>query len=291
MKNFVKINKFKIIACILSIILIFGLCSTVRATNTEYESLDFDCGIVTASCLNVRCGPGITYSRVGKIYSGEYVDVFAKVGNWYIIKTDDDLVGAVSSDYIDAVYEEVIEENVDETMSETSTEEVNETDESTETANETQTSAESSNVETTDEEIIAEEYADISTLSEEEQEFLDLINANREANGLATLEINSEIQNLARLKAQDLVENNYFSHDSETYGTIDEMANSFFISYTSIGENIAGNSSLSKAVEALMDSENHKANILSEEYNCTGVAIEESETYGKIFVEVFAKIE
>lgn len=63
-------------------------------------------GRVTASCLNVRCGPGISYNRIGKIYKGEYVDVFAKVGNWYIVKTDSDLVGAVSSDYLEAVYNE-----------------------------------------------------------------------------------------------------------------------------------------------------------------------------------------
>ena len=63
-------------------------------------------GKVTASCLNVRCGPGISYNRVGKLYKGDYVDVFAKVGGWYIIKADDDLVGAVSSDYLEAVYNE-----------------------------------------------------------------------------------------------------------------------------------------------------------------------------------------
>ena len=62
-------------------------------------------GKVTASCLNVRCGPGLTYNRVGKLYKNDYVDVFAKVGNWYIVKTDDDLVGAVSSDYLEAVYD------------------------------------------------------------------------------------------------------------------------------------------------------------------------------------------
>ena len=281
MKTFFKTNKFKIIILILSAILVFGICSTVLATDAEYETLDFEYGIVTASCLNVRCGPGITYSRVGKIYNGEYVDIFAQIGNWYIVKTDDNLIGAVSIDYIDAVYNKT---------SDSSSDNITGNDVSN-ASNETDTSTEISQNETTTEEIISEEYADTSTLSEEEQEFLDLINANRQANGLSDLEINSDIQNLARLKAQDLVENNYFSHDSEIYGNIEEMANSFFISYTSIGENIAGNSSLSKAVESFMNSENHKSNILSEEYNYTGVAIEESDTYGKIFVEIFAQIE
>ena len=258
-------------------------------------------GKVTASCLNVRCGPGITYNRVGKIYKDDYVDVFAKVGNWYIVKTDDDLVGAVSSDYIEAVYDETqrysqsddvsdnaenlnnTSENVTEsTNSELNTSETVDTDSS-------QEDTENINVQTTTEEVIAEEFANSEELTEDEQEFLDLINANREANGLQALEIDSEVQNVARLKAEDLVQNNYFAHNSETYGDIQNMLTTFGVSYSSAGENIAGNSSLSKAVEAWMNSENHKVNILSESYNYTGIAIAESETYGKIFVEVFVQ--
>ncbi len=258
-------------------------------------------GKVTASCLNVRCGPGITYNRVGKIYKDDYVDVFAKVGNWYIVKTDDDLVGAVSSDYIEAVYDETerysqsddvsdnaenlnnTSENVTEsTNSELNTSETVDTDSS-------QEDTENINVQTTTEEVIAEEFANSEELTEDEQEFLDLINANREANGLQALEIDSEVQNVARLKAEDLVQNNYFAHNSETYGDIQNMLTTFGVSYSSAGENIAGNSSLSKAVEAWMNSENHKVNILSESYNYTGIAIAESETYGKIFVEVFVR--
>ena len=258
-------------------------------------------GKVTASCLNVRCGPGITYNRVGKIYKDDYVDVFAKVGNWYIVKTDDDLVGAVSSDYIEAVYDETerysqsddvsdnaenlnnTSENVTEsTNSELNTSETVDTDSS-------QEDTENINVQTTTEEVIAEEFANSEELTEDEQEFLDLINANREANGLQALEIDSEVQNVARLKAEDLVQNNYFAHNSETYGDIQNMLTTFGVSYSSAGENIAGNSSLSKAVEAWMGSENHKINILSENFNYTGIAIAESETYGKIFVQVFVQ--
>jgi uncharacterized protein YkwD len=67
------------------------------------------------------------------------------------------------------------------------------------------------------------------------------------------------------------------------------MFDTFEISYIDLGENIAGNKNLAGAVEAWMNSENHKSNILSSEFNYTGVAIVESQTYGKIFVEIFAK--
>lgn len=134
---------------------------------------------------------------------------------------------------------------------------------------------------------VASEFAESQALTEDEQEFLNLINANREANGLADLEVDWDVQNVARLKVQDLVQNNYFSHNSEAYGDIQNMLNTFGISFNSAGENIAGNSSLAKAVEAWMGSSNHKANILSEKYNYTGVAVLDSKIYGKIFVEIF----
>lgn len=263
-------------------------------------------GKVTASCLNVRCGPGISYNRVGKLYKGDYVDVFAKVGSWYIIKTDNDLVGAVSSDYLEAVYDESERysnseestEEVTETVSdETSSMENAKTEEAPSTENtETEEAPSTENTEkedvieteeTSNESVVSEEFANSEELTEEEQEFLDLINANREANGLEPLQVDGEVQNVARLKADDLVNNNYFAHNSETYGDIQNMLNTFGVTYSSAGENIAGNSSLAKAVEAWMNSENHKINILSESYNYTGVAIAESETYGKIFVQVF----
>ena len=250
----------------------------------------------------------ISYNRVGKLYKGDYVDVFAKVGGWYIIKADDDLVGAVSSDYLEAVYnEEERYSNVEQESSEEMIEEKNTSSESEENLNNTENAVDSSsesvennkseeeintddnnlNDSSTTQEVISEEFANSEELTKDEQEFLDLINANREANGLKALEVDPEVQNVARLKAKDLVDNNYFAHNSETYGDIQNMLNTFEISYTSAGENIAGDSSLAKAVEAWMNSENHKVNILSENYNYTGIAIEESKDYGKIFVEVF----
>ena len=72
-------------------------------------------------------------------------------------------------------------------------------------------------------------------------------------------------------------------------GNIDDMLKSFGLTFTKVEENIAGNQNLSGAVEAWMNSENHKLNILDSEVNYTGIAIAESNTYGKIFVEVFVK--
>ena len=126
-----------------------------------------------------------------------------------------------------------------------------------------------------------------SSLSNDEKEVLDLINKQRTNNGLKALEIDYEVQRVARIKAQDMVDNNYFAHESPTYGTPFNMLNSFKVSYKTAGENIAGNSTNIGAVKAWMNSSGHKANILNGSYNYTGIGVVKSSKYGRIYVQVF----
>ena len=84
-----------------------------------------------------------------------------------------------------------------------------------------------------------------------------------------------------------MVDSNYFSHTSPTYGSPFDMMKNFGIKYKAAGENIAGNSSNSGAVNAWMNSEGHRANILSNNFNYTGIAVVKSPKYGKIFVQMF----
>ena len=127
----------------------------------------------------------------------------------------------------------------------------------------------------------------ISKLTSDELEVFNLINQQRTKNGLSALKINLELQNVARIKAQDMVNNNYFSHNSPTYGSPFQMLNSFKVSYKTAGENIAGNSSNQAAVTAWMNSSGHKANILSSNYNYTGIGVVSGSKYGKIYVQMF----
>lgn len=258
MKDFLRKNKYIILSFSILIIIFFSYIYNVSAYT--YESLDFKYGKVkTKSILNIRCGPGTDYDRVGKLKDGESVSVFAKVGEWYIIQTNQNLVGAVYSKYIEPVYDEQELTNSEDVVQTVSPSESN------------------------------DEYIDNLELTEEEKEFLNLINSNRKNNGLEELKIDNTVQNIARLKANDLERNDYFSHLSPTYGNIEAMLKSFGVEYTSVQENIAGNQNLSGAVEAWMNSDSHKSNILNNDFNYTGVAIVESDTYGKIFVEVFVK--
>lgn len=84
-----------------------------------------------------------------------------------------------------------------------------------------------------------------------------------------------------------MVNNNYFSHQSPTYGSPFEMLNKFNISYKTAGENIAGNSSNTAAVTAWMNSSGHRANILNSNFNYTGIGVIKGSKYGKIYVQMF----
>lgn len=104
MKKITK--KMKAIGLIFLIVLllisVFGINSTLGMQH--YQELDFVTGIVTATALNVRSGPSTSYKTITQVYKNEYIRVFAKIGNWYVIQTDKDYIGAVNSNYVRAIY-------------------------------------------------------------------------------------------------------------------------------------------------------------------------------------------
>ena len=241
----VKVHK-KIIFSGLFVILVsmfsfFNICFGMQ----HYYKLDFSTGLVTATTLNVRSGPGLGYNVIATVKKNDYIRVFAGVGDWYIVQIEGDYVGAVSQKYVKAIYPN---------------------------SNNTNNNSTNSNT---------------SSLSSDEQEVFNLINQQRTNQGLSALKVDYEVQNVARIKAKDMVSSNYFSHNSPTYGSPFDMLNSFKVKYSTAGENIAGNSSNSGAVNAWMNSSGHRANILNKSYNYTGIGVVSSPTYGKIYVQMF----
>lgn len=247
----IKIKK----STILKVLLLFVFTFTITKLTTSfgmqhYYHLDFSTGLVTASVLNVRSGPGTNYPVVAKVNKNEYIRVFAGVGNWYIVQIEGDYVGAVSKEYVKPIYPNS-----------------SGTGENSSSGNSNSTTS--------------------TNLTADELEVFNLINNQRTKNGLSALKIDPEVQNVARIKAQDMVNNNYFDHNSPTYGTPFNMLNSFKISYKTAGENIAGNLSNSAAVTAWMNSSGHKANILNSSFNYTGIGVVNGSKYGKIYVQMF----
>ena len=126
------------------------------------------------------------------------------------------------------------------------------------------------------------------TESEFEQEVIRLTNEEREAQGLEPLEADSEVSDVARVKSEDMRDNDYFSHDSPTYGSPFDMMDEFGLDYMGAGENIAaGQASPEQVVEGWMNSDGHRANILSEDFTHIGVGHVEGGSYGHYWTQMF----
>ncbi len=254
--------KKRVVAIILLTFLsvtVFGLFSPVMTrtyAEQTWQRVDFISGIVTAYELNVRKGPSTKYTIVGTLKRNQWVNVLAMIGDWYVIfEPETGLVGCVSGKFLQPP------NKVDQTPATPNTPQPTESPEPTK--------------------------APQTDLSADEKQLLDLINAERSKAGLAALTADPELMEVARLKAKDMVDNNYFSHQSPTYGSPFDMMRQFGISFRSAGENIAGNSTEEAAVKAWMNSEGHRQNILNGNFNYTGVGIYNSPKYGKIFVQMF----
>lgn len=121
----------------------------------------------------------------------------------------------------------------------------------------------------------------------EELKMLELVNQERAKAAVAPLILEFDLVKIARLKAQDMIDKEYFNHTSPTYGDPFTMMKKFGIQYGYAGENLAGNPSVENAHVSLMASLGHKKNILSPNYTHIGIGIVDGGSYGKMFTQLF----
>ncbi|MFZ5646564.1 MAG: CAP domain-containing protein [Bacillota bacterium] len=127
----------------------------------------------------------------------------------------------------------------------------------------------------------------VQGLNSDEQRMLDLVNAARAKEGLKPLEADLTLVKVARLKAQDMIDNNYFSHTSPTYGSPFDMIKAAGVTYRYAGENLAGAPTVDIAHTNLMNSPGHRANILNPNFTKVGIGVVSGGPYGKMFVQMF----
>ncbi|MCJ8014289.1 CAP domain-containing protein [Paenibacillus sp. KQZ6P-2] len=114
-------------------------------------------------------------------------------------------------------------------------------------------------------------------------EVIKLVNQERAKAGLKPLTENTKLSGMAMDKAKDMYTNNYFDHNSPTYGSPFDMMKKYGISYSYAGENIAkGQKTPTEVMNAWMNSQGHRANILNSNYTQIGVAY-----YNGIWVQEF----
>ncbi|WP_409305046.1 CAP domain-containing protein [Peribacillus sp. SCS-155] len=109
------------------------------------------------------------------------------------------------------------------------------------------------------------------------QRAIELTNQQRRQNGLPPLQADTQLNGVAQTKAQDMQQNNYFSHTSPTYGSPFDMMRDMGVTYSAAGENIAqGQNTAEQVIQAWMNSEGHRKNILSTKYTHIGIGCETS---------------
>lgn len=126
-----------------------------------------------------------------------------------------------------------------------------------------------------------------SNLSAEESKMVSLVNQERMNQGINPLSVNSVLTTLARQKSQDMVNNNYFSHTSPTYGSPFQMMQKAGVTYKTAGENLAGAQTTASAHQNLMNSPGHRANILNSSFTEIGIGVISGSAYGNIYTQMF----
>lgn len=131
-----------------------------------------------------------------------------------------------------------------------------------------------------------QDQGEIDQLSQFEQQVIELTNNERAKQGLAPLKADWELSRVAREKSNDMAGSNYFDHNSPTYGSPFDMMQAYGITYNAAGENIAkGQRTPEEVVNAWMNSQGHRENILNGNFTHIGVGyVEQGNHWTQMFI-------
>lgn len=103
-------------------------------------------------------------------------------------------------------------------------------------------------------------------------EVFQLTNDERAKNGLSLLELDDNLMKSAQEHAEDMYNNDYFSHTSLDEKTLSDRILKYGEEFSYMGENIAkGQNSSKDVIEAWMSSQGHRKNILNSNYKKLGI--------------------
>ena len=139
-----------------------------------------------------------------------------------------------------------------------------------------------------DDSMFAAHYTTAS-LSAQEQTAGNLLNNDRARYNLAPLTLDPALCRIARIKSEDMRDNQYFAHTSPTYGNVRQMLTHFGYSYSAAGENIAHHATIEKAQAAFLSSPGHRKNIMSSAYTKVGLGIALDKNGFVYLTQIFAR--
>lgn len=233
---------------------------------------------ITTDSANLRSGCSSNAGVLQSLDKDTTHSVLSKVGDWYAVKLPDNTIGFVSNGQCKPV---VVESKKSAPPANTSAAPQVSSQPQASTLPNTSNAAPKATPGTDN------TQGSSKTLTASEQQMVNLVNQARAQNSLPALQVDMEVTNVARIKAQDMIDNNYFSHNSPKYGSPFDMMKTFGINYVAAGENIAGNQSVTGAETALMNSPGHRANILNPDFTHIGIGIKSGGPYGNMISQMF----
>lgn len=118
-----------------------------------------------------------------------------------------------------------------------------------------------------------------------ESELFNLINQERTDRGICPLAADPCVFHAARLHTQDMADNNYFNHVNGAGENIPERLNNEGIPWTGCAENIgiasASGNVTARILQAWMESDEHRKNILNCHFTHTGIGV--AYNYGEYY--------
>ena len=130
-------------------------------------------------------------------------------------------------------------------------------------------------------------------------EMLALINAERAQAGVGPLHVDATLNAIAQARSKDMIARHYFSHHIPGGGMVFDILDRDHVSYEMAGENIALNNyidfyPMARTVRQtntdLMNSPDHRANLLEPKYTAIGLGMAFEQSSGKLIVtEVFVQ--
>ncbi|HEV7214836.1 MAG TPA: CvpA family protein [Chloroflexota bacterium] len=121
-----------------------------------------------------------------------------------------------------------------------------------------------------------------------EQTMLAYLNQQRSQYGLPSLRYDPTLTAVARAHSTDMFQRSYFGHDTPDGRTPFDRMHAAGVTYTSAGENIAYAPNVSIADTGLMNSPEHRANILRPQFRRVGIGIVGGGLFEEMFTQDFA---
>lgn len=240
--------------------------SVSEESEPEFTVEEYSAVLYVKKAVNVRIGPSTDYEKIGGLNKGDQIQVtgIADTG-WYQIEYNGS-EAYVSSNYLvdEATYQAIVAEEEAAALA----------------------AQQAASEQAAAEQQVTEQQANTGGYKEQ---VVTIMNQERSAAGVGGITQNATLDNLAQIRAQEIVTS--FSHTRPNGTSCFTVFEENGVTYMAAGENIAaGYGTPEEVMAGWMNSEGHRANILNGNFTQVGIGYytDPNSTYGTYWVQIFS---